>query len=75
MDSKPFVGRIEAGAFGDRPELKRAVEFEPEIVMQTGRVVLLDQIAQLACPSLPDRCAFRLLSLGEVALGMIALEW
>jgi hypothetical protein len=37
MDSKPFVGRIEAGAFGDRPAFKRAVEFEPEIVMQTGR--------------------------------------
>jgi hypothetical protein len=63
MDSKPFVGRIEAGAFGDRPALKRAVEFEPEVVMQTGRVVLLDQIAQLTCPSLAGGCAFRLLGL------------
>jgi hypothetical protein len=59
MDSKPFVGRIEPRAFGDHPALKRAVEFEPEVVMQTGRVLLLDQIAQLACPSLADRCAVR----------------
>ena len=74
MDSKPFVGRIEAGAFGDRPALERAVEFEPEVVMQTGRVVLLDQITQLACLCLADRCAFRFLGLREVAPGMIALE-
>jgi hypothetical protein len=74
MNSEPFVGRIEAGAFGDRPALGRAVELEPEVVMQPGRVVLLDQIAQPACPSLADRCAFRLRGLREVALGMIALE-
>jgi hypothetical protein len=63
MDSKPFVGRIEAGAFGDRPALERAVKLQAEVIMQTGRVVLLDQIAQLACPRLADRCAFRLLGL------------
>jgi len=74
MDREPLVGRIEAGALRYRPALERAVELEPEVVMQTGRVVLLDQIAQLACPRLADRCAFRLLGLREVALGMIALE-
>jgi hypothetical protein len=74
MNSEPFVGRIETGAFRDRPALERAVELEPEVVMQTGRVVLLDQLAQLVCPRLADPSAFGLLSLREVALGMIALE-
>jgi hypothetical protein len=74
MNSEPFVGRIETGAFRDRPALERAVELEPEVVMQTGRVVLLDQIAQLACPRLADPSAFGLLGLREVALGMIAIE-
>src|ERR1700742_565340 len=74
MDCKPFVGWIEAGAVGNSPALECAVELEPEVVMQTGRVVLLDQVAQLACPRQAACGAFGLLSLRDVTLGMIAIE-
>ena len=42
---EPLVVRIERGPAGDRPGFEHAVEFEPEIVVQPGRGVLLDHEA------------------------------
>ena len=42
---EPLVVRIERGPAGDRPGLEHAVEFEPEIVVQPGRGMLLDHEA------------------------------
>src|ERR1700753_430578 len=67
------IGRIKARALGDRPALERAIELEPEVVMQAGRLVLLNQIAQIDCAR-TDRGALRLVCRREVALGMISLE-
>ena len=44
---QPLVGRIEAGPFGHGPAQQNAVQFQPEIVMQTRGVVLLDQVRKL----------------------------
>ena len=42
LDRQPLVVRIERGTARHRPGFEDAVEFQPEIVMQPGRVVLLD---------------------------------
>jgi hypothetical protein len=68
-----MIGRIKARALGDRAALERAIELEPEVVMQAGRLVLLNQIAQIDCAR-TDRGALRLVCRREVALGMISLE-
>jgi hypothetical protein len=39
--SQPFLARVERRAFGDRPTLQGAIEFQPEIVMKAGSLVLL----------------------------------
>src|SRR5882757_4190857 len=67
LDRQPLVVRIERGAARHRPGLEDAVEFEPEIVMQPGRIVLLDHEA----PQLRRRnldLARRLAGLLEIAL-------
>ena len=47
LDRQPLVVGIQRWAFGDRPGLEHAVEFQPEIIMQSGRIVLLDHEAAL----------------------------
>ncbi len=42
LDRQPLVVRIERGPPGHGPGLEDAVEFEPQIVMQARRIVLLD---------------------------------
>ncbi len=42
-----LVGRIQAGALRDRPALQDAFELEPEVVVQTRRRMLLDQVRAL----------------------------
>jgi hypothetical protein len=36
-----FLSRVERRAFGDRPAFQDAIEFQPEIVMEAGSLVLL----------------------------------
>jgi hypothetical protein len=38
---QPFLARVERRAFGDRPTLQDAIEFQPEIVMEAGSLVPL----------------------------------
>ncbi len=47
LDREPLVVRIERGAARHRPGFEDAVEFQPQIVMQAGRVMLLDYEAPL----------------------------
>src|SRR6266702_886343 len=47
LDRQPLVAWIERRPLRHRPGLEDAVEFEPEIVMQTGRIMLLDDKAPL----------------------------
>ena len=44
MHSQSLIRGIEAGAFRDGPTQQRTVKFEPQIIMEPGRVVFLDQI-------------------------------
>lgn len=44
-------GRIEVGSFGDRPTLEHAIEFQTEVVVKVGGIVLLDDETQFAAPS------------------------
>ncbi len=46
LHGQALVVRVERGAAGHRPGLEHAVEFEPQVVMQPGGVVLLDDEAQ-----------------------------
>ena len=42
LDREPLLGRIGRRAFRDGPGLQDAVDLEPEVIVQRGRVVLLD---------------------------------
>src|SRR5262249_42563711 len=45
LDREPLVMRVERGPPRHRPGLEHAVEFEPQIIMQSGRGVFLDDEA------------------------------
>jgi hypothetical protein len=47
-----LVGGVQAWALGDGPAFQDAVEFEPEIVVETGRIVFLDDEGRLAAVAL-----------------------
>ncbi len=47
LDREPFVARIERWPPRHRPGFEDAIEFQPQIVMQAGRVMLLDHEAPL----------------------------
>src|SRR3974390_3206959 len=51
-DGKPPFGRIEARGGGPRPALHHAIEFQPQIVMEPPRRVLLNDITVPRAPSL-----------------------
>ena len=70
MHREPLVVRILARALRHRPAHQHAVPFQAEVVVQPARVVLLDQIAQLACPDLRG-VALRLRGAREIALGVV----
>ena len=44
MNRQPFLAGIEAGPLGHSPAFQRPVELEPEIVVQAGRGVFLNDI-------------------------------
>ncbi len=46
MHRKPLHRRVQARTFRHRPGFQRAVEFEPEVVMQASGVVFLDHIRE-----------------------------
>ena len=72
-DGQPLVGRIEAGSPGDSPAEESAIPFEPEIVVQPRRIVLLNQVGEFAFPRLnPFRP--RLGRLSEVPFALIFFE-
>ena len=71
MDGEPLVVGIEARAARDRPALHDAVEFEPQVVVQPGRVMLLDDIAVAARARL---AAARLGGNIELALFAVSFE-
>src|ERR1700732_3693392 len=64
---QPLVARIERGPPGDRPGFEDAAELQPEIVVQPGRVVLLDHEAPLL-RRLHGRVAAGLRGLFEIPL-------
>ncbi len=70
-NGKPLVGGIEAGAACHRPAFQDAIHFQPEIIMQTRRVMLLDDEAIAACAFPFSR---RFLRSGKVALAIIFLQ-
>src|SRR5690606_9456343 len=49
LDGHAFDGRVEAGAFGDGPTLEGALEFQPKVVMQPPRPMLLNDEAGRGC--------------------------
>ena len=58
-DRQPFVGRIQTGSFGDGPAQQDALEFQPEVIVQTGGIMLLDQVREfLRFVPLPVRAGF-----------------
>ena len=59
MDGEAFFIGIEARAAGHRPALHHAVEFEPQIVMQPPRGVLLDHIPVPAAVAAFSSARFR----------------
>ena len=50
LDREPFFAGVEAWAAGDRPALHDPVEFEPKVVVQPPRGMLLDHVATAARP-------------------------
>ena len=46
LDGQALVGRIQGRAAGDRPGLEDAAGLEPQVVVQAGRVMFLDDEAQ-----------------------------
>ena len=66
-----LVARIKRRAFGYSPGFEHASQFEPQVVMQTPRRVLLYDEAQSVRTRRRLRPA-RLSALGEVALGSIS---
>ena len=54
MHRESFVIRIEARSFGHRPTQQHTVEFEPKIVVQAARGMLLDHIGQIPVLALDD---------------------
>jgi hypothetical protein len=73
MDGKPLVGGIKTGTLGDGPAFESTVELKAEVVMQTGRVVFLDEIAELSSARAAE-LAFRLLGQLEIASRVVAIE-
>ena len=76
-DSQAFVGGIETGSLRDGPAQEDAIQFEPEVIMQAGRIMLLDQIRQLFLPrrSPPGNPAWRRLGrLAEIPLALVFFE-
>ena len=45
-NGQPLVGGIEAWTFGDGPTQQNAVEFQPEVVMKTRGVMLLNEVGE-----------------------------
>src|SRR4030095_9968131 len=68
----PLVGRVEARALGHRPALQRALELEPEVVVQTAGGVLLDHERERWADA--RLAALRLAGDAEVALLEVGRE-
>src|ERR1700678_2928533 len=69
---QPFIGRIQAGAFGDGPTFQHAIQFQAEVVMQPARRMFLNGINELPLGSAD--AATRLWSALELPLGAIGLQ-
>ena len=67
-----FVDGVEAGAARHRPRQQDAVEFKPEVVVQTRRAVLLDH--ECECVAAAGGTGLRLGRQAEVALGAVRLQ-
>lgn len=67
LDCQPLVVRVEGWAFGDSPGFKDAIELEPQVVVQPGGIMFLDDEAT-AIATGELRIAARLRRLLKVAL-------
>ncbi|MNY53752.1 hypothetical protein D3C86_1895370 [compost metagenome] len=74
MDRDTLFAGIVARPLGHRPAEQHAIEFEPEIVVQPPRPMLLDHETQLFGILAPFSCSRRLWGDAEVALLLIAVE-
>ena len=74
MNRQALLARIEARPFRHRPALQHPVEFEPEIVMQPARRMLLDDKGQGPSRALRRRRAGRLGGFREIAFASVFAE-
>ncbi len=73
VDREPLFSGIETRALGDRPARERAVELEPEIVVQlTGGMLVHDEAQSLLSPRRSAPLGLR--RLREIALATVMLE-
>lgn len=71
LNGKTLVVWIERRTFGHRPGFEHAIELKPKIVMQSRRVMFLDDEAPpIRC--LQCRLAARLLRLLKIALLLVS---
>jgi hypothetical protein len=69
---EPTHLRVEAGAFRHRPAFQRALDLEPQIIVQPSRGVLLDNENRLAGAR---SAALRLVGAIETPFGAVAVEF
>ena len=74
LDGQPLIVWVQRRAARDGPGLEHAVEFKAQVVVQPGRVVLLDHEAQaIRGPCRRGTLGFP--GLGEVALGLVSRQF
>ena len=68
-----LVCRVEASAFSHRPTQQHAIQLQPEIVVETGRIVFLDQISKAVSARLYS-AGRGLAGFSEIALALVFFE-
>jgi hypothetical protein len=69
-DCEPLVCRVERGPLGNSPTLEHTIEFEPEIVMVGGGVMLVNDETKRVLPL----CAERLTGPRKIAFLSVTVE-
>jgi hypothetical protein len=78
LDRQALIGRIERRAASDRPGFEYAIEFEPQVVVESARSVFLNDESQPLRRNRPRALPARSLRLScpvEIALGAIARQF
>src|SRR5689334_8610409 len=75
FDRQPFIRRIERRSFRNCPTLEHAVQFQPKVIVQSRRRMLLNDEAQLPLQLGLSYFARRLSRLIEMSLFPVFREW